>query len=598
MLGSNRCVANEIDCVTRVMVPDTGMAKPDTEAASFWRSHQSADTSLTYQWHALSITTLGALMVAINSSIVLISLPGIFRGIGLNPLDPSNSNYLLWMLMGYLLVSAVLLVFFGRLGDMFGRVRVYNVGFIVFTVAALGLSLNPFHFGRGAVWLIGWRVIQSIGSAMLMASSAAIVTDAFPPNRRGTALGINQVAAVAGSFLGLLLGGVLSEWHWRAVFWASVPIGVLGTVWSVRSLRELGERAAARLDWIGTVALVLGLIAVIAGMSFGSRPHGGSSIGWTSPWALGSLGIGVLAVAVFCLVELRSLHPMLDVRLFRIPAFAFGNLAALMLALGTGVMQLVPVIWLQGIWLPLHGYSFESTPLWSGIYLLPMICGFLVGGPLAGALSDRLGGRLFAVGGMLLAAITFIVLAMIPVNFGYWLFALLIFLNALGCATFVAPNAAVMMSSVPLDQRGSASGVRATVFGVGRSLSVGISFSLLIAGLAKSLPAGMSAGLQHHGVPAAVANQIARTPPSGGLFAALLGYNPISELLAPSGALHRPDVDADALTGHTFFALLISKPFHTGLVIVFGAGAVAMLVGALASLISTNRPREESATQR
>ncbi len=181
---------------------------------------------------------------------MLISLPAIFRGIGLNPLAPGNVSYLLWMLMGYLVVTAVLVVLFGRLGDIYGRVRIYNIGFGVFTVAAVALSFDPFHLGRGALWLIGWRVIQGVGGAMLMASSAAILTDAFPSNQRGMALGVNMVAAVAGSFLGLLIGGVLSQWDWRAIFWVGVPIGILGTIWSVRSLNET-RRAHAAAPWTG-----------------------------------------------------------------------------------------------------------------------------------------------------------------------------------------------------------------------------------------------------------------------------------------------------------------------------------------------------------
>ncbi|MEZ0364028.1 MFS transporter [Mycobacterium sp. pUA109] len=542
-----------------------------------------------YKWVALSNTTLGVLMATINSSIVLISLPAIFRGIGLNPLDPSNVSYLLWMLMGYLLVSAVLVVLFGRLGDMFGRVRIYNLGFALFTVGAVALSVDPFHLGPGAVWLIAWRVVQGVGGAMLMASSGAILTDAFPANQRGMALGINQVAAVAGSFLGLLLGGALSEWDWRAIFWVGVPIGVLGSIWSMRSLHELGERSPGRLDWAGTATLGVGLTVLLTAITYSIQPHGDSPTGWTNPWVLGALALGVAAIAVFSVIELRVRYPMLDVRLFKNRAFAFGNVAALMSAVGSGGLQFMLIIWLQGIWLPLHGYSYESTPLWSGIYLLPMTCGFLLAGPLSGALSDRWGARPFTVGGMLAAATTFVALILIPVNFPYWLFAVLVFLNGLGGGVFTAPNAAVIMSSVPADHRGSASGVRATVFSAGMSLSIGVFFSLMIVGLANSLPGAMNSGLREHGVPAGIADQVAHTPPVGSLFAAFLGYNPIAELLAPSGALQRPGVQADVLTGHTFFPLLISGPFHTGLVVVFLAATLMMVLGALTSLVSPGR---------
>jgi MFS family permease len=542
-----------------------------------------------YKWIVLSNTTLGMLLASINASIVLISLPAIFRGIGLNPLAPANVSYLLWMLMGYLVVTAVLVVFFGRLGDMFGRVRIYNLGFAVFTFAAIALSFDPFHFGPGALWLIGWRVIQGIGGAMLMASSAAILTDAFPANQRGMALGVNMVAAVAGSFLGLLIGGVLSEIHWQAIFWVGVPIGVLGTVWSYRSLKELGVRTPGRLDWAGTLTFGIGLTILLTGITYGIQPYGDSTTGWTSPWVLGSILAGVLLLVAFCVIELRVTAPMVDIRLFRSASFGMGNLAGLMSSVGRGGLQFMLIIWLQGIWLPLHGYSFESTPLWAGIYLLPATFGFLIAAPMAGSLADRFGARVFTVGGMLLMAGAFIALVMIPVNFNYWVFAILVFVNGLGGGIFTAPNTAAIMSSVPAAQRGAASGVRATFFNAGSSLSIGIFFSLMIIGLAHTLPSAMSSGLQEQGVSATVAHEVANLPPVGSLFAAFLGYNPMAELLAPSGALHQPGVNADVVTGQTFFPHLITGPFHSGLVVVFSAAAVMMLIGAVASLFNAGR---------
>jgi MFS family permease len=542
-----------------------------------------------YKWIALSNTTLGTLMATINASIVLISLPAIFRGIGLNPLAPANVSYLLWMLMGYLVVTAVLVVLFGRLGDMYGRVRIYNLGFVVFTVAAIALSFDPFHLGGGAVWLIGWRVIQGIGGAMLMASSSAILTDAFPANQRGMALGVNMVAAVAGSFLGLLIGGVLSEWDWRAIFWVGVPVGVLGTIWSYRSLTELGVRTPGRLDWAGTVTFGVGLTVLLTGITYGIQPYGDSTTGWTNPWVLGSIAFGLLLLVAFCFIESRVAQPMVNIRLFRSTAFGMGNLAGLMSSVGRGGLQFMLIIWLQGIWLPLHGYSFESTPLWAGIYMLPMTIGFLVAGPLAGTLSDRFGARPFTVGGMLLMAASFVALVMIPVDFNYWVFALLVFLNGLGGGIFTAPNTAAIMSSVPAAERGAASGVRATFFNAGSSLSIGIFFSLMIIGLANTLPDAMSAGLQEQGVSSSVAHDVANLPPVGSLFAAFLGYNPIAELLAPSHALQQPGVNADVLTGKEFFPQLITEPFHAGLVVVFIAAAVMMLLGALASLFNPGR---------
>ncbi|HTH92167.1 MFS transporter [Mycobacterium sp.] len=542
-----------------------------------------------YKWIALSNTTLGTLLATINASIVLISLPAIFRGIGLNPLAPGNVSYLLWMLMGYLVVTAVLVVLFGRLGDMYGRVRIYNLGFIVFTIAAIALSFDPFHLGGGAMWLIGWRVVQGVGGAMLMAASSAILTDAFPANQRGMALGVNMVAAVAGSFLGLLIGGVLSEWDWRAIFWVGVPVGILGTIWSLRSLKELGVRTPGKLDWAGSLTFGVGLTVLLTGITYGIQPYGNSTIGWGNPLVFGSIGFGLVLLVAFCFIELRVSHPMVDIRLFRSTSFGMGNLAGLMSSVGRGGLQFMLIIWLQGIWLPLHGYSFESTPLWAGIYMLPMTVGFLVAGPLAGTLSDRFGARPFTVSGMALMAVSFVALVMIPVDFNYWVFAVLVFLNGLGGGIFTAPNTAAIMSSVPAAQRGAASGVRATFFNAGSSLSIGIFFSLMIIGLANTLPSAMSAGLQEQGVPASVAHDVANLPPVGSLFAAFLGYNPIAELLAPSGALQQPGVNADVLTGKTFFPHLITEPFHSGLVVVFMAAAVMMVIGLIASIFNPGR---------
>lgn len=548
-----------------------------------------------YKWVALSNTTLGMLLAMINASIVLISLPSIFRGIGLEPLAPSNIGYLLWMLMGYLVVTAVLVVLVGRLGDMFGRVRIYNVGFAVFTFAAIALSFDPLHQGAGAMWLICWRVIQGIGGAILMALSAAILTDAFPSNQRGMALGFNMVAAVAGSFLGLLLGGLLAEWDWKAIFWVGVPIGVLGTVWGVRSLHEIGVRTPGPLDWPGTVTFAVGLTVVLVGITYGIQPYGGRATGWTNPLVLGSIAVGLLLLVAFCVIELRAAQPMVDIRLFRSAGFGMGNLANLMASSGRGGLQFMLIIWLQGIWLPLRGYSFESTPLWAGIYMLPATVGFLIAAPLAGWLADRFGARPFAVAGMLLMAATFIGLVMIPVDFDYPVFALLIFLNALGGGIFTAPNTATIMSSVPADQRGAASGVRATFFNAGSALSIGVFFSLMVVGLANTLPQALDGGLQAQGVSAAVARDVAGLPPVGSLFAAFLGYNPIAELLAGSHALQQPGVNAGVLTGKSFFPALISGPFHAGLVVVFVAAALMTLTGALASLVSPGRYADEVA---
>src|SRR5690349_3135376 len=444
-------------------------------------------------------------MATINSSIVIISLPAIFRGIRLDPLQPGNVSYLLWIIMGFLVVSAVLVVTLGRLGDIFGRVKMYNLGFAVFSAFSVLLSVDPFTGGAGAMWLIVMRLGQGVGGAMLFANSTAILTDAFPAHQRGMALGINQVSAIAGSFLGLIVGGLLSEWHWRAVFWVSVPIGVFATVWGFRSLVELGERRAARLDVPGNLTFGVGLTSLLVAITYGIQPYGDHSTGWLNPWVLAGLVGGTLLLVAFVLVEQRVEHPMVTIGLFRIRAFTMANIAGLMAAIGRGGLQFMLIIWLQGIWLPLHGYSYESTPLWAGIYLLPLTVGFIASGPLSGALSDRFGSRLFAGGGLLLTALTFVGLLLLPVDFSYLPFAVLTFLNGVGSGMFASPNTAAIMNSVPATDRGAAAGMRGTFFNAGSSLSIGVFFSLMIVGLASSLPTTLSAGLQAHSVPADVA---------------------------------------------------------------------------------------------
>ena len=539
-----------------------------------------------YKWVALSNTTLGVFMATLDASIVIIAMPAIFRGIGLDPLAPGNISYLLWLIMGYLLVTAVLVVALGRLGDIYGRVRIYNLGFAVFSATSLALSLDPLNGAGGALWLIGFRILQAVGGAMLMANSAAILTDAFPTEQRGMALGVNQIAGLSGQFLGLVAGGLLATVDWRAVFWVNVPIGVVGTLWSYRSLREIGARRAAGIDWAGNLTFTCGALALLAGITYGIQPYGGHPTGWTNPLVLGMLGGGVLLLVVFGLVETRVAEPMFHLGLFRIRAFAAGNAASLLTAIARGGLQFIVIIWLQGVWLPLHGYAYESTPLWAGIALIPLTLGFLISGPISGYLSDRFGARTFASSGLLLMAGSFVGLLFLPVDFSYPVFAVIVFANGIGQGMFSAPNTSAIMGSVPPERRGAASGMRATFQNSGVSLSIGIFFSLMVTGLAGSLPQTLSSGLQAQGVPASVAGPVASLPPVSTLFAAFLGQNPIGHLLAPSGVLKTlPRHNANTLTGTQFFPHLISGPLHHGLTVVFIAAATMAVVAATASLL-------------
>jgi MFS family permease len=550
----------------------------------------TASTDDRYKWTALSNTTAAVFMSTLDGSIVIISLPAIFRGIHLDPLSPGNIGYLLWMIMGYRLVQAVFVVTLGRFGDMYGRVKIYNAGFMVFTVASILLSFDPFRGGHGALWLIGWRVLQAIGGSMLTANSAAILTDAFPADQRGLALGINQAAALAGQFIGLTAGGLLAAIDWRAVFWVNVPVGVFGTLWAYRKLRDNGERHRSRIDWWGNVTFAVGLGSVLIGITNGVHPYRHQSMGWANPTVYGSLIGGVVLLIAFAVIESRIAEPMFAVTLFRIRAFTAGNIAGLSAAIARGGLQFVLIIWLQGIWLPLHGYDYSATPLWAGIFLLPLTAGFLVAGPISGHLSDRYGARGFASAGMLLFGASFIGLLLLPINFSYPVFALLILTNGLGVGMFSSPNSSAIMSSVPARERGAASGMRSTFQNSGTALSIGIFFSLIVAGLAGTLSTTLTHGLQNQGVSASVAHQVGTLPPVASLFSAILGVNPIQHLLAPTGALSSlPAANQQTLTGRTFFPHLISQPFHQGLVVVFAVAAGLALIGAVASLLRGGR---------
>ncbi|HEY3831398.1 MAG TPA: MFS transporter [Acidimicrobiia bacterium] len=549
-----------------------------------------------YRWIALSNTTLGVFMASLDSSIVLISMPAIFRGIGLDPLEPANIGYLLWMLMGYLVVTAVLVVTFGRLGDMYGRVRMYNAGFAVFSGASLALSLCPWTGAHGAMWLIIWRVVQGVGGALLTANSAAILTDAFPATQRGFAIGVAVIAGMAGAFIGLVVGGVLADVDWRAVFWVNVPIGVFGTVWAYLKLREIGTVKKASIDWWGNVTFAAGLVMVLIGLTYGLLPHGANSMGWTGPWVLLELVGGIVLLGIFAVIETKVADPMFNLKLFRIRAFTAGNIAGFLGAIGRGGLQFMLIIWLQGIWLPERGYSFERTPLWAGIFMLPLTGGFLIAGPICGWLSDKYGARWFATSGMLLTALSFGLLMLLPANFSYPAFFALLLLNGIGNGMFAAPNMTGIMNSAPPNERGAASGMRATFQNTGMVLSIGVFFSLMIVGLTSTLPHTMAAGLQANGVDATTAAHIAALPAVGSLFAAFLGYNPMAKLLGAPAAGHThsvlstlPHAQAAHLTGTKFFPELISGPFKHGLVIAFTASLIMCVIAAAASWMRGER---------
>jgi MFS family permease len=526
---------------------------------------------------------MGMLMVSIDGTIVLIAMPAIFRGIKLDPLLPGNSFYLLWMILGFLIVTSVLVVSLGRLGDMYGRVRIYNAGFAIFTFFSLVLTVTWMTGPAAAIFLIVGRVGQGVGGAMVFANSSAILTDAFPVRQRGLAMGINGVAATSGTFIGLVLGGLLAPVNWRLVFLVSVPVGLFCTIWAYTMLRDLRPPRRTSIDWAGNATFALGLISLMIGITYGIEPYRHHTMGWTSPAVVTELGIGVALLIAFLVIEKHTAEPMFRLPLFRIRAFSAGTLAAFLSAIGRGGLMFMLIIWLQGIWLPLHGYDFARTPLWAGIYMLPLTAGFLIAGPLSGILSDRYGARPFATTGMVAAALAFLSLESLPVDFSYWVFAPLLLIMGLSQGLFMAPNRAAVMNSLPPQHRGAGSGMMSTFQNSAQVLSIGIFFSLLIIGLSSALPASLYHGLVQQGVAPPDASRVAHLPPVSTLFAAFLGYNPMRHLLGPAILGHLPAAPAAVLQGRSFFPHLIASPFHRGLHTAFDFALAACLVAAAAS---------------
>ncbi|HKF78039.1 MAG TPA: MFS transporter [Candidatus Dormibacteraeota bacterium] len=543
---------------------------------------------LEYKWIALINTTIGMLMASINQTIVMIGLPAIFSGLRVDPLAPGASSLLIWIMIGNAAVTTMLLVSFGRLADMFGRVRLYNLGFVVFTVGSLLCALTPSTGTTGALELIGFRVVQAVGGAMVFSNSVAILTDAFPLSQRGLSLGINQIAFIGGNVIGVVLGGLVAAINWRLDFLISVPVGVVGSIWAFRALREIGVHEVQPPDWLGNVTFALGLLALVFGLTEALMPFGASSMGWSNPTVLASLALGVLLLSVFVLVESRVPYPMFNLALFRIRGFLCGNIAAFLFSLARGGLQFMLIIWLQGIWLPLHGVRYEDTPLQAGIDIMPMMVGFVICGPLGGWLSDRYGARVLATVGILIAGLAAALLTTLPADFNLVEFAGYLMLMGAGMGLFSAPNTSQIMGSLPAEHRGSGAGMRATVLTAGMTASQAVFFTIVIGSLSRTLGPRLSLGAAAAGMPAQMAQVLASLPAGAAIFAALLGYNPIVHLVpAPLLASLPPPISARVSDPH-FFAGLLAQPFvegiHTALAVCLvmcaAAGAASVLRGA------------------
>jgi len=560
-----------------------------------------------YKWTVLSNTTLGALMAAVNGTIILISLPVIFRGLNVDAFAPGNFTLLIWLLLGYGVVTATLLVTFGRISDMWGRARMYNLGFAIFAVGSVLLFLTPNSGATGAWELVAFRIVQGVGGAFLFANSAALLTDAFPPSERGKALGINQAAAIGGSVLGLVVGGLLAgipDIHfgplvlpsWRVIFLASVPFSVAGTIWAYLKLRDVGTiRRGQRVDFLGNTTFGVGLTVLLVAVTYGLLPYGGQSMGWSNPWVWAGVVGGVALLVAFLFVETRVREPMFRLELFRIRAFAAANLAGLLGSIARGGVMFLMIIWFQGIWLPLHGYSFAQTPFWAGIYLLPMLGGFVLMGPLSGWASDRLGARYLASAGMAIGCVTFVAFLFVPYNFVYWQVGVLLFAQGCGMGMFAAPNTAAIMNAVPAEHRGAASGMWATLQNAGMQLSLAVFFTIVIVGLSSGLSGSVSQALGTAGVtgPASSAlSGLVSSDPTGALFGAFLGQNPMGLYLAFLPASLQSQIPASVqatLVSKSFFPNAVAPAFLKGMDTAFVVSALLTAVAAVVSLLRGGR---------
>ena len=542
--------------------------------------------TLEYKWTAMSNVVLASSMGSINMSIVIIALPAIFNGIHINPLN--SFEYLLWILMGYGLVTATLLLSFGRISDMYGRVKMFRLGFLIFSLASILLFLTPSTGDAGALEIIIFRIIQAVGSALLMANSAAILTDAFPSNERGKALGINMVAVMSGMFLGLILGGILAIFDWRYVFLVSVPFGLIGTIWSYYKLKELSIKAVkTKIDIWGNLTFLLGITLLLVGVTYGLIPYGNNPMGWSNPWVITSMILGLISLILFPIVENHVESPMFRLDLFKNRSFAYANIAGLLGALGRGGMMFMLILLLQGIWLPLHGYSYSSTPFWAGIYMLPLTAGIIIMGPISGILSDKYGPRWIATSGMIIVTIAFIVLAALPYNFTFIEFALALFMMGIGGGMFGSPNSASIMNSVPPEDRGVASGMMYTIMNTSFTASMAIFFTIVIIGITQRFPEAMATSLANIGA-SQLAPILTNLPPTAALFSAFLGYNPVDAILsalpAPLVAMI-PHSTFNTLTGTSWFPDTLANAFLPSLRTSFYIGAILSAIAAVLSAL-------------
>ncbi|SMD31291.1 MFS transporter [Picrophilus oshimae] len=538
------------------------------------------------KWVALSNTTIGQLMATINTSIIVVALPPIFRGIHLNPLAHGTFPYLLWSIISYMIVISVLLLTIGRLSDMYGRVRLFNLGFLIFTIGSILLYVLPGTGTTAALELIIFRMFQAVGGSFLMANSFAIITDNFPDDERAFALSINSVASIIGVSVGVVAGGILSIIYWRDVFLISVPVGIFGTVWSFLKLKETSPRVRHRIDLPGNITFAAGIVLILLGITYGIVPYNAFPMGWEDPYVVISVFLGLALLILFIYVEKHVDNPMFRLDFFKNTGFSIGNFTGFVSAMGMmGLMYMLTILF-QGVWLPIHGYPYYITPFWAGVYILPMTIAMGIFGIIGGRIANRNNIRLLTSLGLFISSFSFILIAFLPYDFSYPELAFYLVIFGIGYGLFNAPNISAVMSSVPGDSRGSASGMLNTMRNLGYTASMGLFFSILIYGLSLYLPGSIKTHLNSIGA-SSLSLYISKMPATEALFSAFLGINPVPSILSTVNKSVLSKIEKSTIlyiSGNTWYPHVLAPAFGSSFSMVFYIAFAITLISGIISI--------------
>jgi MFS family permease len=526
------------------------------------------------KWIALSNTSIAIFIAFANYNMIIIALPQIFNSLRFNPTAPDALGYLIWLILGYMIVTSSLVVTFGRISDLKGRAKLYSLGFLIFAISSGFLSTVNGYGDSAVLEMIILRLFQGVGGGLLMVNSAAILTDYFPKNELGKALGLNQVSGLVGGVAGLIIGGVLSVINWRYIFLLDFVVGIIGTLWSFKSLRDVQKPIKQPLDIIGNVLFALGITLLLISVTYGLLPYGNQQLGWGNPFVITGLTISFLVIGIFVFVERKVKNPMFDLSLFKVRDFSVANFTNFIASMARQGILLMMLVLLQGIWLPLHGVPYSQTPFWAGLYLIPNMLGFAALGPISGILSDRYGSRVFTSLGLFISALGFFLLSLLPYDFQLWQFFAISFLMGAGMGLFSSPNMADIMASVPVQKRGAASGMRASLQNTASAISVVLYFSVVITGMAVTLNSSIESALSSYGIHLNV-----NLPAAVAIFSALLGYDPLSSLTSSLPTSVASHIDTPA-----FFVTAIAPSFMSGFRLMLDISAALLVLSGILSL--------------